>query len=263
MTTTPTTGRERRPAVARRLGTVVSDAVVSDAERCPAPVRTAVMRQEWLDLAYVHWRYDPAVVQSLLPTGLEVDTFDGSAWVGLIPFSMRRIGLPHGPAVPYLGSFAEVNVRTYVRAGGRPGVWFFSLDVDRLIPAAVARITYRLPYCWGDTSHERRGDTLTTVVRRRWPHTVPDSRIVVQMGDPVAADDLDVFLTARWGLYSPTRRGVRYAAVDHGPWPLRTATLVDLDNSLVRAAGLPTPVGDPHLRCSDGVAVRIGLPRRA
>lgn len=220
------------------------------------------MRQRWLDLAYVHWRFDASVVQSLLPTGLEVDTFDGSAWVGLIPFSMRAIGLPHGPAVPYLGSFAEVNVRTYVKVGDRTGVWFFSLDVDRLIPAAVARVTYRLPYCWGETSHVREGRTLTTEVRRKWPDHVEASRLQVQMGEPIAADDLDVFLTARWGLYSRARRGVRYAAVDHEPWPLRSATLIDLDEYLVRAAGLPQPTGEPHVRCSDGVSVRIGLPRR-
>ena len=236
---------------------------MSTSEHCPDPVRRAVMRQQWLDLAYVHWRYDPEVVQALLPSGLEVDTFDGVAWVGLIPFSMRGIGLARGPAVPYLGSFAEVNVRTYVRRNGRPGVWFFSLDVDRLLPAVVARLTYRLPYCWGLTSHERRGDTLTTLVRRRWPDRVADSYLTVEMGEPVVSDDLDIFLTARWGLYSRSRRGVRYAAVDHEPWPLRAATLQHVDEALVQAAGLPAPVGVPHVRCSDGVSVRIGLPRGA
>lgn len=237
--------------------------VLSDAEQCSNPVRTAVMRQEWLDLAYVHWRYEPEVVQSLLPAGLDVDTFDGSAWVGLIPFSMRRIGLPHGPAIPYFGSFAEVNVRTYVRAAGRPGVWFFSLDVDRFVPAVVARLTYRLPYCWGHTSHERRGDLLTTVVRRRWPERVTDSHLVIEAGNRVVADELDIFLSARWGLYSQARGGVRYAAVDHEPWPLRSATLHRIDESLMQAAGLPAPGGEPHVRCSDGVSVRIGVPRRA
>lgn len=236
--------------------------MVSDAERCPHPVRWAVMRQQWLDLAYVHWRYEPSVVQALLPPELEVDTFDGAAWVGLIPFSMRRIGLPRGPAVPYLGNFSEVNVRTYVRRRGARGVWFFSLDVDRLIPAAVARITYNLPYCWGSTRHERRGETLLTVVRRRWPERVSGSSLEVRMGGPVAADDLDVFLTARWGLFSKRRRGVRYAPVDHEPWPLRAGELVQGDLTLVQAAGLPAPVGEPHVRCSHGVSVRIGAPRR-
>jgi uncharacterized protein YqjF (DUF2071 family) len=227
---------------------------------CPDPVRVAVMRQKWLDLAYLHWRYEPTVVQALLPAGLTVDTFDGSAWVGLIPFSMRGIGLGRGPAVPYFGSFSEVNVRTYVIRNGVPGVWFFSLDVDRFLPALVARATYRLPYCWGDTTHGRDGDVVSTVVRRRWPERVAESRIVVRAGEPVHPDDLDVFLTARWGLYSRARKGLRYAAVDHEPWPLRAGEAEHLDDSLVQAAGLPSPTGEPHVRFSDGVTVRIGLP---
>lgn len=218
------------------------------------------MRQQWLDLAYLHWRYDPAEVQRLLPAGLEVDTFEGAAWVGLIPFSMRGIGLGKGPGVPYLGSFAEVNVRTYVVRNGRPGVWFFSLDVDRLLPAVVARLTYRLPYCWGSTSHERVGDDLVTRVRRRWPTRTAESDIRVKMGDRVQADDLDVFLTARWGLYSASRRGLRYASVDHEPWPLRAARALQWDGTLLEAAGLSAPAAEPHVRCSDGVSVRIGLP---
>lgn len=228
---------------------------------CPDPVRRAVMRQDWLDLAYLHWRVEPGSVQRLLPAGLEVDTFDGAAWVGLIPFSMRGIGLARGPAVPYFGSFSEVNVRTYVRAGSIPGVWFFSLDVDRLAPALVARATYRLPYCWGATSHSRDADTVTTSVHRRWPDRVGISRVTVEAGDAIEADDLDVFLTARWGLYSRTRSGLRYAPVDHEPWPLRSAVAHEWDDTLIRAAGLPAVSGDPHVRFSDGVSVRIGLPR--
>ena len=99
-------------------------------DTCPEPVTRAVMVQQWRDLAYVHWRYDPEEIQALLPPGLEVDVHDGAAWVGLIPFSMRNIGLPRLPAIPYFGSFPEVNVRTYVRHNGRPGVWFFSLDIE-------------------------------------------------------------------------------------------------------------------------------------
>ncbi len=228
---------------------------------CPDPVRRAVMRQEWKDLAYLHWRYDADEVQRLLPAGLTVDTFDGSAWVGLIPFSMRDIGLARGPSVPYLGSFAEVNVRTYVHVNGRPGVWFFSLDVDRLLPAVVARVSYRLPYCWGTTSHLRSGEMLTTQIVRKWPERVAESNISIRMGAPVEADDLDVFLTARWGLYSRSRNGLRYAAVDHEVWPLREAEALQYDPVLLEAAGLSAPIGEPHARCSDGVHVRIGLPR--
>ena len=234
------------------------------AEICPQPVTRPVMTQQWCDLAYIHWRYDPAVVQALLPEGLEVDTFDGSAWVGLIPFSMRNIAVPGTPPIPYFGSFPEVNVRTYVRKNGIPGVWFFSLDVNRLLPAAVARATYLLPYCWGSASHELEGDVLTTKVFRRWPGG-GETSIRIRVGDVIErSDDLSVFLSARWGLYSRGfGKGLRYAPVDHEPWILHNATLEHLEDSLVIAAGLPAPIGEPHVLFSPGVSVRIGLPHRA
>jgi uncharacterized protein len=229
------------------------------------------MQQGWYDLAYVHFRYPVHEVARLLPAGLEVDTFDGDAWVGLIPFSMRDVGLPRLPGVPYFGDFSEVNVRTYVRHGGVPGVWFFSLDVDRLLPAAVARVTYRLPYCWGRTTHRRVGDELVTDVERRWPRnpttatTTATTAMRVRTGAPIdEPDDLAVFLSARWGLFSTGwRGGLRYAPVDHPRWPLHTAELVHLDDHLVTAAGLPAPQGTPHVMWSPGVPVRIGLPHRA
>lgn len=232
-------------------------------DTCPEPVRRAVMVQQWCDLAYVHWRYPAEEVQALLPSGLEVDVHDGSAWVGLIPFSMRKIGLPRLPAIPYFGSFPEVNVRTYVRHNGRPGVWFFSLDVNRFLPALVARTTYLLPYCWGSATHTLAGDSLTTSVHRRWP-TSSDTKISISVGREIESpDDTAVFLSARWGLYSRGFRGaLRYAPVDHEKWPLYCATLLDLNDSLVTAAGLSAPRGEPHVMFSPGVSVRVGLPRR-
>lgn len=222
------------------------------------------MRQQWRDLAYIHFEYDPAIVQSLLPDGLKVDTFDGRAWVGLVPFSMRRIAFPPLPAVPWLGSFPEVNVRTYVVHGDRPGVWFFSLDVNRLLPAVVARASYRLPYCWGSASNRRIGDQLVSSVRRRWPTTGASMDTEIVIGEEIAEPSaLEHFLTARWGLYS-TWFGERlvYAPVDHPRWPLRRASVVSLDDSLIRAAGLPEPSGKAHCMFSDGVPVKVGLPRR-
>jgi uncharacterized protein YqjF (DUF2071 family) len=222
------------------------------------------MVQQWQDLAYIHWRYPIEEIQALLPAGVEVDSFDGSAWVGLIPFSMKNIGLPRMPAVPYFGSFPEVNVRTYVRRNGVPGVWFFSLDVNRFLPALVARVSYFLPYCWGRASNKRTDSTLETEVRRRWPSRASTS-IRVSIGDPIESpDELSVFLSARWGLYSRgIGKGVRYAPVDHETWPLWTATLESLNDTLLTAAGLSAPKGDPHVMFSPGVSVRIGLPRRA
>ena len=238
---------------------------------CPAPVRRAVMVQQWRDLVYLHWAYDPEVVQRLLPAGLEVDTFDGRAWVGLIPFQMRGLGLPHLPAVPYLGTFPEVNVRTYVMRDGVPGVWFCSLDINRLLPTLVARTTYSLPYCWGKASHSvsgrGAGDTVATTVQRRWPRSepTPATSIGVTIGEAITEPEpIDVWLSARWRLYSVGLRGrLRYAPVDHEPWTLYRAEVTHLDDSLVTAAGLPAPVGEPRALFSPGVYVRVGLPHRA
>jgi hypothetical protein len=175
------------------------------------PVRRAVMVQRWADLVYLHWRYDPAVVQALLPDGLEVDVADGSAWVGLIPFRMEGLGLPHLAPLPLVGTFPEVNVRTYVIRNGRRAVWFFSLDVDRILPVVGARAGFHLPYCVARASHTRAGDILTTSVERRWPrppHGTGTTSIAVRdLGPDLTDDPLDRFLTARWGLYASTRRG--------------------------------------------------------
>lgn len=230
---------------------------------CPEPVDTAVMVQKWQDLSYIHWRYDPSEVQALLPSGLEVDTCDGSAWVGLIPFSMRDIGLPGRGGIPYFGSFPEVNVRTYVRCQGIPGVWFFSLDVNRLLPALVARTTYLLPYCWGRAANTRHGNEVNAFVHRRWPDGA-DTALHLKIGDEIREpDDLSVFLSARWGLYSRGFRGdLRYAPVEHERWPLYSAQLISAHDTLVVAAGLSAPQGEPHVMFSPGVSVRIGLPRR-
>jgi uncharacterized protein YqjF (DUF2071 family) len=226
------------------------------------------MVQCWTDLVFLHWPMAPDLVQRLLPHGVEVDTFDGAAWVGLIPFHMDGLGFPaRGLApLPHVGSFPEVNVRTYVRAGDRRGVYFFSLDIDRWLPALVARGAYRIPYCVGDVRHVRVGDLVTTSVDRRWPRPDPSATasLAVRTGAAIdRPDDLAGFLTSRWGLISggPGAR-FGYAPVDHPPWSLHRAEVLDLDESLLRAAGLPTPVGDPHVLYSPGVPVRIGVPRR-
>ena len=233
---------------------------------CPTPVRRAIMLQGWHDLTSIHWRYDPAVVQALLPDGYRVDTFEGDAWVGVLPFHMQRIRLPHVPPFGPLSTFPETNVRTYlVDPEGRRGVWFCSLDINRLVPALVARVSYRLPYCWAKMAIERDGDVLTYTSKRRWPRGEAASRVRVRVGDRV--DDAEVsafehFLTARWAL--GTRFGPRlmWAAVDHPPWAVHRAELLECDESLLAAAGLPAPDGDPVVLWSPGVDVRIGLPKR-
>jgi uncharacterized protein len=238
-------------------------------DTCHEPVRRSVMVQRWTDVVFLHWRVEPELVQRLLPDGVSVDTFDGSAWVGLVPFSMEGLGFARLHPLPVVGAFPEVNVRTYVRVGDRRGVWFFSLDIDRIAPALVARTAYRIPYCTGEVSHLRTGDVITTRVQRRWPRAASGaavtSHITVRTGAPIAdGGDVARFLTARWGLYSAGRRGgLRYAPVEHAPWPLHEAEVLHLDDRLVAAAGLPDPAGLPHVLYSPGVDVRVGRPRSA
>lgn len=223
------------------------------------------MVQRWSDVVFLHWSVDPASVQRLLPAGVAVDTFAGEAWVGLVPFRMEGLGFPFWSPLPHVGAFPEINVRTYVRVGSQPGVWFFSLDVDRALPVAVARSVYQLPYCLADAHHGWDGEALVTRVGRRWP-SAPTARTAVRVRPGAAvdpADPLHAFLTARWGLYSASRRGrLRYAPVDHPVWPLHAAELVALDDTLVEAAGLPRPDGPPHVLWSPGVPVRVGRPAR-
>lgn len=224
------------------------------------------MVHRWDQLTFLHWDYDPDIVQRLLPEGLVVDTFDDRAWVGLVPFLME-VRLPRGPAIPWLSHFCETNVRTYVTApDGTRGVWFLSLDAARFAAVATARTTYRLPYFWSDMSLDRTGDVWTYACRRRWPGPRGARSLVrVRVGDPYAPEelsDLEHHLTARWRLYSARRQGLRFALAEHAPWPLHRVDLLDLDDELVVATGLPTPRGEPICHWSPGVEVRIGLPTR-
>lgn len=228
----------------------------------PHRIERPIMRQQWRSLAYAHWPYDPDVVQRRLPKGLEVDTFDGKAWVGLVPFHMVGIAARIGPPVPYFGTFPETNVRTYVIGPDGPGVWFDSLDITRLAPVLVARATYRLPYIWSKMSIELAADRVSYTARRRWPGPRGAmSRVDLAIGDRVdQPTEFDHFLSARWRLYTMLGRRLAVGRVEHEPWQLFAAD-GDIEDEFVTAAGYPRPTGEPHLLFSPGVTVRIDRPR--
>lgn len=231
----------------------------------PAPPpwsQRPVLRQQWMELASFHWRYDPEKVQRLLSPGLTVDTFDGAAWVGLIPFEMRRVRLGTSPPVPWLGTFLEINVRTYViDALGRRAVWFFSLDVPRVAIVAVARTLFSLPYCWATASHSRTGDRHDYRMRRRWPRNgSAGAEMTFTVGAPIPADDvteLDHFLSARWALVTQRGSNLLYGRVHHPRWPLHHVHDVEIRQDVIEAAGLPSPKGPPHSFYSPGVDVEV------
>lgn len=216
----------------------------------PRPVRRAMLVQDWQWLAFLHWPVDPAVVAGMLPAGTRPDTFDGATYVGLVPFRMHRVA-----RLPYLGTFCETNVRLYsVDDEGRRGVVFRSLDATRLLPVLAGR-AIGLPYVWSSMRLRVDGDQVTYACRRRFGG--PTSRIVIRIGSPITEPSpLERFLTARWGLHTSRL----YLPNEHPTWPLREAELLDLDDGLVEAAGLPVQGPPVSVLYSPGVPVRFGLP---
>jgi uncharacterized protein len=237
--------------------------------RRPAPLQRTWLRNNWEELTFVHWAYAPEVVQRLLPAGLDVDTFEGRAYVSLIPFRMSDAS-PRGlPAVPWISRFSETNVRTYVvDAAGNHAIWFFSLDANRLPIVLLARSLLGFPYVWSKMSIDIDGDRRRyETQRRRWPRTPSATSVVaVEIGERIPEpSELDVFLTARWGTIArwPSHRGaLRHHPVDHAEWELHQAALLQLDSSSVDAAGLPSPTGEPMVRWAKPIAARFAPPSR-
>ena len=237
-----------------------------DLSACPFEVDRAGMLQRWQRLTFLHWSFEPAVVQRLLPPGLEVEEYDGRAWVGLVPFVMH-VATGGDRSLPWASDFCETNVRTYVRdRDGRSGIWFFSLDAARLGAVVVARTTYRLPYFWSAMRAELSDHRIDYWCRRRWPGPVgAKSALSIEIGDPFEPSDLgdlDHLLTAKWVLFSESGTRRRFARAWHAPWPLHRAKVLECHDELVEATGLPTPTGEPIVHYSPGVEVRIGQPER-
>jgi len=219
------------------------------------------MLQSWRRLTFLHWRYDPDVVQRLLPPGLEIDVFDGSAWVGLVPFEIHRLRPPGMPIIPWLSNFAETNVRTYaVGPDGSRGVWFFSLDAARLLAVLGARAAYGLPYFWANMRVVERDGGIRYQSRRS--HASTD--ILIEPGvqfSPRELNDRDHFLTARYRLFARLRGNLAFAPVEHDPWPLARARVRQLRESLLQAGGLSEPSGEPLVHYSEDISVRVGRPQ--
>jgi uncharacterized protein len=233
----------------------------------PTAVRNAVFTQGWRDVAFLHWAVDPDRVAPLLPRGTRPDEHDGVTFVGLVALRLRRTGLLGLPGLPWLGSFAETNVRLYsVDAQGRRGVVFRSQDAERLLPVLVARWGAGLPYAFSRMRLHRDGDVVRYASRRRWPGPRgAHARVTVRIGAPLARPGpRDRFLTARWRLHQPGRRhSPVHWPVEHPEWPLHAAELLELDEDLLAAAGLPGIGGPPDsVLFSPGVEARFGRRRR-
>ncbi len=219
------------------------------------------MHQTWGKLLFMHWRVDEKLLRPLIPNALEIDAFDGSAWIGVVPFTMWNIRASFLPSIPGTSAFHELNLRTYVHFNGVPGVWFFSLDAANKVAVWAARKFYNLPYFnaqisleqtdkainYSSVRHDRRG--APAELHTSWgiggdlPQTQPGS--------------LEFFLTERYCLYSDRDGQLYRARIYHNPWPLQKAGLVTFNSTMIECHGLPTPKGDPLLQYCEELSVDI------
>jgi len=214
----------------------------------------------WADLLFLHWRVDPGVMRALVPPEFELDLFDGSAWVGLVPFRMQDTRFRGVPPLPGLGAFEECNVRTYVRRGGQAGVWFFSLDAASRLSVLGGRWFWGLNYVHSRFDVKRNagsGECDYALERLRGPWPPGRTRIVWRAGEalpPSGPGSLEHFLVERYALFTLRRGRALVGRVRHDPWPLHRADLIELDDTLVRAAGID-PIGEPVALATPGVRV--------
>jgi uncharacterized protein len=199
------------------------------------------MRMRWHDLLFLHYPITAALLRPLIPGGLELETFDGSAWLGVIPFTMSGIRLRGCPPVPGTAAFAEINVRTYVRLGERTGVWFFSLDAASRLAVRAARWWFGLPYHDAEFVVDRVGDELRYRNRREGPEA--DVSFDARYGPAGGVSEaktgtIEAFLVERYCLFSQRRGRLMIGEIDHQPWPLQLARATIERNTMAAPIGL-------------------------
>lgn len=210
----------------------------------PVPDRAWVMTMSWVDLLFAHWRVEPELLAARLPAGLELDTFDGEAWIAVVPFRMENVGPRGAPNLPFVSAFAELNVRIYVKTpDGYPGVWFFSLDAANWAAVRGARVGFHLPYFDAEMKCERDGQVIEYESRRR--HSgFPDGDFIGRyrpLGEPyrAAPGSLEHWLTERYCLYAADDSGQLYRGeITHPPWPLQRAQAEIEINTVCDAHGI-------------------------
>jgi uncharacterized protein len=215
----------------------------------PLPPGPWLMTQVWHDLLFAHWPVAPALLAPHLPTGLSLDTFEGQAYLAVVPFHMSEIKLRGALGVPGATRFPELNVRTYAVRDGRPGVWFFSLDAGSALAVEGARRFFHLPYLHAAMAAQEEGGWIAYESRRtdgRAQPAVFRGRYRPVGGvRPAVPGTLEHWLTERYCLYTADRRGrLLRGEIHHEPWPLQAAEADIRENSM--AAGL-RPAGPPPL----------------
>jgi uncharacterized protein len=230
------------------------------------PAGPWVMAQSWHDLLFAHWPVDAAVLRPLLPPQLQIDTFEGQAWLAVVPFRMTGVRLRGTPAIPWLSAFPELNVRTYVAHGGMPGVWFFSLDAGNSLAVAIARAWFHLPYFRARmTCAESEG--WIHYQSERTHHRAPIAELKGRyrpVGEVFFAErgTVEHFLTERYCLYTSDGHGqIIRGEIHHSPWPLQLAEAEFSRNSMADATGVPLPASKPLLHFAKRQDVLVWWPQ--
>jgi uncharacterized protein YqjF (DUF2071 family) len=238
---------------------------ISSEERLAArrrPRGRPIGYQRWRNLLFLHWRLPVHVIRPLLPGELEVDTWEGDAWLGLVAFHMTGVRPWWCPPVPGVSTFHETNLRTYVHyRGRRPGVWFFSLEAARSLAVRIARWRWKLPYFRARMRVVREGQRVEYTSQRLWPEPADAiTDLCAELGEPHTAppDSLEFFLAERYLLYTASSQGgLLVGQVQHVPYPLQAARVLRCQETLSRAADISCEQPPCHAMFSDGVDVEI------
>lgn len=224
-----------------------------------APERPWSWRQSWLDLLFVHWPVPKAALRAFVPEELEIQEFEGTSYVGVVPFRMEGVMRRHLPDVPGLSAFPELNVRLYVEAEGKPGVWFLSLDATNALAIWAARRFFHLPYYRADMALAMSGDKVDYVSERRRSvlRFVGSYRPVGEVFESKPGT-LEHFLTERYCLYAkaPDGRLLRNE-VHHVPWPLQPAEAEIVQNTMLAPYGIDTESTRPVLHFARRIDVVV------
>lgn len=238
--------------------------ILSSTSHRPWPLPSAhwTMTQRWNDLLFAHWPVPASEIAPLIPPDLVIDTFDGSAWVGVVPFWMDQIHTRGLPAIPGANRFPELNLRTYVREphSNMSGVYFFSLDAGNPLAVAAARAVYKLPYYWSKMSIEHTGNRefLYNSERRFAKHSARVRVRYRSLGQAVDKQGLEQFLTERYALYTADKGGALFKGnIHHLPWPLERAEADFEINELPAAHGISLPDTAPILHYSRELVVYV------
>jgi len=210
-----------------------------------------IMTQSWHDLLFAHWAVDAALLRGRIPAGFELDLFEGQAYVAVVPFHMTNVAPRGVPSLPMLSALNELNVRTYVTIGGKPGVYFFSLDAESTVAVTVARTMFHLPYFTASMNVDLKGDAVTYRSRRTSgdaPAELACSYRPVGPAFAASKGSLEWFLTERYCLYTldSTNHACRLE-IHHPQWPLQHAAAQFDVNTMADAAGIRLPSMAPVL----------------